>query len=110
MTRKEERILKKMYPGRDEFSPAEVEFARRAIAIANADSVRSRMPRRDIRVGERFFRGDIEYECVLRPEVDVQDACSGCDYIGPNGACDAPRCSKFDRSDSQFVWFKRVDL
>ncbi len=106
---KEDRVLRRLYPGRTVFTPEERAFAKRAIEAANSESVRSRIPRRDLMVGERFVRDGVEYECVLRPaNLETYNACSGCDYVASGGGCDAPRCSKFDRTDGQFVWFRRV--
>ena len=113
MSRKEERILQRLFGPRASYSPWEVELARRAIEIANSDAQRSRLPRRDIRVGEEFEKKGVRYVCVLRPRgyartASPGDACSGCDILKHSNHCEGPRCSVFDRSDGQDVWFKEV--
>lgn len=108
--KKELRILRRVYGDRD-FTPEEVELVRLCIAQANADAKRSRIPRRDIRIGETFEKKGITYRCVLRPaisQIHVSDCCAGCDILKHSNRCEAPRCSRFDRSDGQNVWFKEV--
>ena len=109
MVSKEERILRRLFGDQDEYSLEQVELARRAIEIANADDQRSRIPRRDIRIGETFEKKGVEYRCVRRGEVRVpSEACSGCDILRHSNHCEAPRCSKWDRTDGQNVWFVEV--
>lgn len=101
-----ERVLQDIFPGRDsgEFTEAERELALRAIGAAARDAKRSRIPRRDVRIGETFLSKGKEYRCVRVPKsVDFRDACSGCAF--ERSACPAARCSKFDRADGNFVWF-----
>ena len=108
MSKKIDRILRELWPGVDDFSAEQVSFAQRAIAIANRDAQRSRIPRRDVRIGERFFVKDVEYECVRRPRwIEVSDACSGCAFL--HASCPAARCSRWDREDGNNVWFQEVD-
>lgn len=104
--RKFERVLLDIFPGRDpdSFSPEEVALAQRAIAAANRDAQRSRIPRRDVRVGETFFIRGKQYRCILRPRhIDVCEACSGCAFL--KLPCPAAKCSHFDRADGNNVWF-----
>ena len=108
MTPKEERILSRLY-GPGPWSEGQIEFARKAIKIANDDAVRSRMPRRDIRIGEEFEKKGHRFKCVRRPKIDApSEACSGCDAAHLFGNCEMPRCSSHDRSDRQNVWFVEV--
>ena len=113
MRNKEDRILERLYGPRDSYTLEEVEFARRAIRIANEDAGRSRLPRRDVRVGEYFYKTGIKYVCVKRPARYSQtavpsEACAGCDLRRNMNNCEGPRCSCFVRSDGQNVWFKEV--
>lgn len=101
-----ERVMVKLYGDR-EWTPEEVSFGKRAIGIAGEESKRSRMPRRDVRIGEEcWIRGE-GYRVVRRPQVLPSEACSGCAFrCGP---CPAARCSKFDRADGVSVWFVRAE-
>lgn len=110
MSGKLDRILRELYPGRDRFSPEQVEFARRAIAICNRDAQRSRIPRTDIAVGDSFFRKGREYVCIRRPKLSSpSEACSGCSFGASEVKCHGLRCSVFDRSDGNNVWFVEVE-
>ena len=104
---KKERILRRLYPGREVFTPEEVAFAMKAMQLVVEENRNTVVPSKDVAIGARFIRGGIEYECVPRPIVGVRDACMGCSFAA-RPSCSAPRCSKFDRSDGKFVWFKRV--
>lgn len=105
MTR-EDRLLRILYPGREEFSDSEREFASMALSIAM--EVSPRRESSDVPIWGRFMRSGVEYECIPRPAtVSSQDGCSGCAFDKAK-ACNAPRCSKFDRFDGEFVWFRRV--
>lgn len=109
MARKMERILRELYPGESEFSAEQELFARRAIEIANRDAKRSRIPRTDIPVGSTFFRKGKEYMCVRRERVVLpSEACSGCAFNQSDAKCSGLRCSRFDRSDGNNVWFVEV--
>lgn len=101
-----ERILSELYPGREtsSLSPEEVIFAKKAIEIANRDAQRSRIPRRDVRIGESFLSKGVSYTCIPRPRfIAASEACSGCAFL--KLPCPAAKCSSFDRSDGNNVWF-----
>ena len=103
-----ERVLQELYPGVAEVTPEQRAFAERAIEIAKRDALRSRIPRTDIRVGSTFWRKGKEYVCVRRRRVDLpSEACSGCAFVSDQ-KCYGLRCSKFDRSDGNNVWFVEV--
>lgn len=107
MISKEDRILRRLFGEQDSYTMEQVEFARRAIEVANADAQRSRIPRRYVKVGGTFERKGRIFRCVLRGSVSTpSEACSGCDILKYSHHCDAPMCSKWDRSDGNFVWFK----
>ena len=109
MTRKEERILSELYPGVSNFTDEQVAFAHRAIEICNRDAKRSRIPRTDIGIGETFFRKGKQYRCIPRRRVGLPcEACSGCAFNQSDAKCAGLRCSKFDRSDGNNVWFEEV--
>ena len=104
-----ERILRELYPGESEFSDDQVSFALRAIEIANRDAKRSRIPRTDIGIGDTFFRKGKEYRCIRRDWVSLPcEACSGCAFNQSDAKCSGLRCSRFDRSDGNNVWFVEV--
>lgn len=106
---KVDRVLRRLYPGRSEFTLAEREFAARALAIAREEGSGGRMSSEFIPVGGRFVRRNIEFECIVRPDgLELHKGCSGCGFNDAR-ACDAPPCSKFDRTDGEFVWFRRVE-
>ena len=110
MSNKLQRILRELYPGKEEYSPEEVSFAQRAILIAKKDAKRSRIPRTDIAIGDTFFRKGREYVCVRRPRVSLpSEACSGCSFNTSDVKCIGLRCSSFDRSDRNNVWFEEVE-
>lgn len=109
MPGKLERILRELYPGERSFTPSQVAFAQRAIEIANRDAKRSRIPRTDIPVGGSFFRKGKEYVCVRRPRVSLpSEACAGCAFNTSDVKCHGLRCSVFDRTDGNNVWFEEV--
>lgn len=109
MSKKIDRVLRELYPDSESFTSSQRAFAERAIAIANRDAQRSRIPRRDVRIGETFLVRGVEYECIRRPRVlEVSDACSGCAFL--HASCPAARCSCWDREDGNNVWFREVEL
>lgn len=99
-----DRVLKKVFPGRDTFTEDEKKLAQRCIEAANADAARSRMPRSEYAVGETFEKAGATLKVIARPRgIHPSEACSGCFFISRN--CYGLKCSKFDRSDETFVWF-----
>lgn len=61
------------------------------------------------KVGEVFTEGGDTYKCVKRPpNISHRDACTGCDVRNKKYYCENKACSKFDRKDKNFVWFKKV--
>lgn len=109
MSSKLTRILRELYPGVETFTPEQYAFARRAVEVANADAKRSRIPRTDIPVGGSVYRKGKRYECILRPGVSLpSEACSGCSFNVSEFKCIGLRCSRFDRSDGNNVWFVEV--
>lgn len=106
MSNKLTRILRELYPGCETFTPEQFAFARRAVEVANADAKRSRIPRTDIPVGGTFYRKGKEYVCIRRPRLSLpSEACSGCSFNASDVKCHGLRCSVFDRSDGNNVWF-----
>lgn len=105
MEKREIRILRELYPGRENFTQEDLAFARKAIEIANRLATRSRIPRTDIRIGDVFEREGVRYLCVRRPSGFQHEACEGCVFRQKNLRCSGLRCSKFDRGDGENVWF-----
>ena len=106
---KVDRILRKMYPGRESFTDEERKLAEAALYVANSDAPKSRMPRKDIAVGGMVMKNGIRYRCVLRPEIlSPADACGGCGL--KDRPCSGLRCSSFDRTDGLNVWFQEDGL
>lgn len=104
---KVDRILRKMYPGREVFTEDERRLAESALYVANSDAPKSRMPRKDVALGEMVVKNGISYRCVLRPEISTPaDACLGCGM--KDRPCSGIRCSSFDRSDGLNVWFLEI--
>ena len=104
---KVDRVLRRVFPGRGDFTPEERAIAEAALYVANSDAPKARMPRTDTPVGGILERGGVRYECVVRPEIKVPaDACSGCGLR--LRSCSGVRCSPFDREDGIGVWFRRV--
>lgn len=109
MSSKLTRILRELYPGVDSFTPEQYAFARRAVEVANADAKRSRIPRTDVPIGGVIYRKGRRYLCVERPVVGLpSEACSGCSFNVSEFKCIGLRCSRFDRSDGNNVWFQEV--
>lgn len=106
---KKDRILSEVFPGQvGGYTEEQVRLVEVAIAAANRDALRSRIPRRDVRLGERFMVRDVEYECIRRPSgLSVSEACAGCAFL--HQSCPAARCSRWDREDGNNVWFREVD-
>lgn len=104
---KVERVLRRVYPGREDFTDEERRLAESAIYVANSDAPKARMPRTDIPVGGVLHKNGRAYRCVVRDEVSSPaDACSGCGLR--ERPCYGVRCSSFDRSDGGNVWFIEV--
>lgn len=105
MEKREIRILRELYPGRENFTQEDLAFARKAIEIANRLATRSRIPRTDIRIGDVIEREGMKLLCVRRPPGFQHEACEGCVFRQKNLRCSGLRCSKFDRGDGENVWF-----
>lgn len=104
---KVDRVLRRVFPDREDFTDEERRLAEAAIVVANSDSPKSRMPRTDVPVGGILRKRGAEYRCVLRGRVaSPADACSGCGLR--DRPCSGVRCSRFDRSDGLNVWFEEV--
>ena len=105
---RQDRLLKKLYPGKDDFSNEEYSLANDILAIADGKTLKaSALPQRFVPLGDVIsIRGE-RYRCVAREDVGWVDCCLGCAFIG----CDCPaslQCSKFDRKDGKNVWFQKV--
>lgn len=105
-------VLKEMYPGKTEYSSAEMALARRVIAATLRSSPRSsRFPSVFVPVGGVYYSSGVPYRCIDRPKgLAPRDCCRGCAFNAPDIGCPAAlQCSRFDRQDGHFVWFVRED-
>jgi len=103
-------VLREMYPGRDRYTEAEMDAARRVMMVAALRSDRSqRLPSIFIEVGGEYTYCGERFRCVKRPRVSPRDACRGCSFNKKRYSCPAAlQCSKFDRRDGLFVWFVEI--
>lgn len=108
--RKGERILRRVFPERSEFTEAEVDLAERIMEADREPSPRkSMLPTKFCPIGEEIEYGGHKYRCELRPSVSApSEACSGCDFSRKYRNCSDVQCSLFDRRDRKFVWYKEV--
>jgi len=108
--RKGERILKKAFPERSEFSEEEIELAEKVIEAYLAPTPRSSaLPTKYTDVGDILEIGGHRYECIVARRCSVpSEACSGCDFSRKYRNCSDVQCSPFDRRDGKFVWYKEV--
>lgn len=113
--RKEDRILRQVFPDRDTFTDDERRIASFAAARIDEEVKKSRLPRTFVPVGGRVRHEGVLYECVVAVDVwPVRRACEGCDCKGvnPDGSkrhCYGLQCHKHDRADGRNVWFKEIE-
>ena len=99
-----DRVLRELYPGSESYTTDQVVFARRAIRLAMRECSKAGVPRSEVAVGEVFMSKGVRYRCVLRPSgIEPAEACRGCAFM--RVSCPKARCSRFDRSDGENVWF-----
>ena len=108
-----EKILRRAYRDRTEFSAAEVEFAGAIIAAYNeereARGKKSSLPTKFVPVGEEVTVSGRRFLCIAAEKVGVpSEACSGCSLSKLYLGCGDLQCGPFDRRDKRFVWFKEV--
>ena len=85
----------------------QVLFARRAMRIAMRVCTGVRPLRSEVAIGGVFTSRGVKYRCIRRPSrLEVSDACAGCAFL--RASCPNARCSRFDRSDGENVWFEEV--
>lgn len=103
---KVEKLLKKIYPERDDFSEAELAIAEDVYIALRFKGAKSSS--KFVEVGSTVVVNGERYRCVVRPHIgQPRDACMGCDFKGL--VCPAYlQCSAYDRSDGEYVWFRRV--
>lgn len=104
------KLLRRMYPDREDFTDAEVEMVELALQVNAESGVRSGMlPSKFVEVGETVTVGGYVYRCVeARRMACPADACLGCDFSRLYRNCSSVQCGCFDRRDRKFVWFKEV--
>lgn len=104
-----ESILRSAFPGRDEFTEEERDFAKRVLLAKDVTVKDVRGRTRYVPVGGEMSRYGRTYVCRAADPVScVADACVGCAFKRDNLYCDDVACSKYDRPDGRFVWFKEV--
>lgn len=112
MVSKEERTLRRLYPGRESFSDAEIEIVRRIQRMDDDVEVPGRcdvVPYVFVPIGGRIRVKGKEYECVRADATLLPaQACSGCALRSGRVQCLKYQCSPFDRSDGRFTWFVEV--
>lgn len=107
---KADRILREVFPGREEFTDDERRLVERVITAVNNDAPRSRAPRTDLPIGHEFDVEGVRLRVVRRTRVDEpKDACMGCWFKNHGRSCYGLRCSSFDRGDRTNVWFEGPD-
>ena len=107
---KEERILRKMFPDRRDFSEEEVSYVGRVLsAYLEPSSRNTALPSRFVEVGDSVEVGGYRYKCVLRERISAPcEACKGCDFSRKYRNCGDVQCSSFDRRDGRNVWFAEI--
>lgn len=106
--------LRLLYPGREEWTDAEVAAAGRVVSwrsgvLPERASRAEVLPTRFVPVGGRVVLGGVEYECVEAEAGSCPAAaCCGCDFSRRGRGCWSLQCSPQDRCDGRFVWFVEV--
>ena len=104
-----DRVLRRTFPGRESFTEEERRLAEAALYVANSDAPKSRIPRKDIPIGQTVTKNGVTYKCVPRADItslNAADACIGCSL--KDRPCSGLRCSSFDRRDGINVWFEEI--
>lgn len=104
--RREDRLLRVLMPGKEDFSAEDYAFARVLLSEADGKSGKaSSLPSMFVPLGGTVrYKGRV-YRCVVREEVTWAECCRGCAFCG----CDCPpalQCSSFDRRDGRNVWYQ----
>lgn len=107
---KAEELLRRLNPGRYEFSEGELRIVREALGEdVEAAGRFNRLPWVFVPIGGRIRVRGREYECVKADSVLLpSQACSGCDLRKGRCQCVKYQCSPFDRIDGKFTWFREV--
>lgn len=106
---KADKILREVFPGREDFTDDERRLVSRVIVAVNNVAPRSRRPRTDFPIGHEFTFEDQQLKVVRRTFVlEPKDACMGCWFKEHGKSCYGLRCSRFDRDDQTNVWFAGI--
>lgn len=106
-----ERILRRLYPDRGEFSEGELSYVDAVLSAYAGERLSSErasaLPLRYVEVGGAVSVSGYRLRCVERPRClwPPSEACSGCALSRLYLGCAGLQCSSFDRRDGRNVWY-----